>query len=191
MKQPTGFTLIETMIVLPIVIVVSFVIMQIIYQSNQAYNYSLAQAEASSTFVRTFDRMSRVIRSSNKVVAAANNDITLETYFSPRDDVPDRARYYLSNGQIKVDVISATGTAPNYVYTSTPTTYTISQALNSGSQPVFRYYNENGTLLSTPYDVNAIRKVEIQLVINPKPKVLKTNQSSSTQVQLRNMKTNL
>lgn len=192
MTTRRGFTLIELLIVLPMILVAGLVATQIVYQGWQTYNYSLAQAEASNTFVRSFDRISRVIRSSNKVVSAAANDLTVETYFSPRDNVPDRARYYLSGGQLRVDVIPASGTAPNYTYPAGGMkTYTITNALNSGSQPVFRYYDENGGLMNSPYDLTAVRKIEIQLVINPKPSVLKVNQSSSTQVQLRNMKTNL
>ncbi len=187
-----GVTLIELLIVLPIIVVAGFVITQIMFQSWQAYQYSLAQAQASDTFVRTLDRMSRVIRSSSKVISASNNDLTLETYYSPRDASPDRTRYYLSSSQVKADVIPASGTAPNYTYPAgNSKTYNISQALNTASQPVFRYYDENGTLLTSPYDVNAIRKVEITLTINPQPKFMKINQTSSTQVQLRNMKTNL
>lgn len=191
-KLRPGVTLIELLIVLPIIVVVGLVTTQIMFKSWQAYQYSLAQAQASDTFVRTLDRMSRVIRSSSKVISASNNDLTIETYYSPRDNAPDHTRYYLNSSQVKADVIPATGTSPNYTYPAGNTkTYSISQALNTASQPLFRYYDENGTLLTAPYDTNAIRKVEITLTINPQPNFLKIDQSSSTQVQLRNMKTNL
>lgn len=191
-RKPTGVSLLEILIVLPIIVIAGFVTVQIMFQAYQAYKYSLAEAEVSTTFVRTLDRIGRVVRSSNKVISATNNDLTVESYFSPRDNAPDKARYYYAAGVVKVDVTPATGTPPNYIYSSADTkTYTIVNALNAGSQPLFNYYDENGTALSSPYDLNSIRKIGINLVINPQPKVLKQNQSSSTQVQLRNLKTNL
>jgi len=187
-----GFTYIELLVVIPIVVFVSAIAFLIIFRGWQAYQYSLAQADASYQLVNSLDRVSRVVRSTNVIVAAANNDLTVESYFSPRDNVPDRARYYISAGSLKVDVTPATGTAPNYVYNSTDTrTVTIIPIVNSITQPLFQYYDENGNKLTSPYVTSAVQKVEIFLSVNPKPTVLKANQTSSTQVQLRNRKTNL
>lgn len=187
-----GFTFIELLIVMPIAVFLSIIAAMIIFRGWQAYQYSLAQSEASYQLVNSLDRVSRVVRSANSVVAANASDLTVDSYFSPRDAVPDRVRYYTSNGDLKIDIIPASGIAPNYTYNSTDKrTITIIPIKNGVTQPLFKYYDESGGLLSSPYDTTAIRKVEISLVINPKPAFLKTDQSSSTQVQLRNRKTNL
>ncbi|MEI7818844.1 MAG: hypothetical protein WCI47_01870 [bacterium] len=187
-----GFTFIELLIVMPIAVFLSIIAAMIIFRGWQAYQYSLAQSEASYQLVNSLDRVSRVVRSASSVVAASANDLTVDSYFSPRDAVPDRVRYYISSGVLKIDIIPASGTAPNYVYSSSDKrTITIISVKNGVTQPLFKYYDESGSLLSSPYDTSAIHKVEIGLVINPKPAFLKSDQSSSTQVQLRNRKTNL
>lgn len=187
-----GYTLIELLVVTPILVIASFIAFIIILRGWQAYQLSVAQADASYILTNSLDRVSRVLRSTNTIIAATDNDLTVESYFSPRDSVPDRARYYLQNGKLLVDVTPASGTAPNFTYNPADTrTITITSTTNIDGQPLFKYYDQNGASLSSPYTLTAITKIEITLSVNPKPSVLKTNQVTSTQVQLRNRKTNL
>lgn len=187
-----GYSLIELMVVAPIIVIASLIAFTIIFRGNQAYQYSVAQADASLVLTNSLDRISRVLRSTNVLIAASNNDLTVESYFSPRDSVPDHARYYISGDKLLVDVTPASGTAPNYTYqASDMRTITLAQVKNTASQPLFRYYDQNGTLLSTPPTLSAVTEIEITVSVNPKPIILKTDQTSSTRVQLRNRKTNL
>ncbi len=191
-QQKNGYSLVELLVVAPIIVLASIIAFTIIFRGNQAYQYSMAQADASQLLTNSLDRISRVLRSTNVIIAASNNDLTVESYFSPRDSVPDRARYYLSNGKLLVDVTPASGTAPNYTYlASDMKTITLANATNTASQPLFRYYDQNGAMLNSPPTLAAVTVVEITLAVNPKPSVLKNDQSSSTRVQLRNRKTNL
>lgn len=196
MKRPAikrrGMTLIEILITLPIIAITGVIAVTILIRGWQYFRFGLAQTDATYETTNSLERISRVLRSTNKVVAAGSNDLTIQAYFSPRDDIPDQARYYKLGNQVFVDVIAAVGTAPNYTYpVDNKVTYKITDTLNSASEPVFRYYNEAGTELTGSVDVSAIRVVGLTLISNPKPNDLKKNQRGDTQIQLRNMKTNL
>lgn len=191
MKKQSGYSLIELLVVVPIIVIASFIAFTVIFRGWQAYQYSLAQADATFVLTNSLDRMSRVIRSTNSIVSASSNELVVETYFSPRDNVPDRARYYISNQKLMVDVTPASGAAPNYTYNSNDTrAITIANITNSTQQPLFKYLDQNGIIQTAP-DIASITEVEITLSVNPRPAILKTDQSSTTRVQLRNRKTNL
>lgn len=191
-QSPKGMSLIELIITMPLIILGSLLLYTAVYRGWQAYLFASAQTKASYAAINTLDRVSRVVRSTNKIIAASANDLTIECYFSPRDSVPDRARYYLQGGFLKVDVIPASGIAPNYTYLPSDTkTYTITAIKNSGSDAVFQYFNENEVDIGTSPDILAVRQIGILLVTNPNPKVLPSDQRVSTKVQIRNLKTNL
>ncbi len=187
-----GFSLLELMIVLPIIAIAGTIALTLTMRAWQAYRLGVVQTDAQFENTTALERVSRVLRSTNQVIAASSNDLTIEAYFSPRNSVPDKARYYYANNELKVDVIPASGTAPNYTYLDTDKqTFTITNLLNTPAQPVFRYYDESGGLLTGSIDNNAVRVIEISLISNAKPELLTQNQVGSTRVQLRNMKTNL
>ncbi len=191
-RKPSGVTMVELLITMPLIILGSILLYTAVDRGWQAYLFASAQTKANYEAVGTLDRVSRVIRSTNKIIAATPNDLTIECYFSPRDLVPDHARYYMQDGLLMVDIIPASGTAPNYTYLPADTkTYTITSIKNTGSDSVFQYLDENEANLGGSPDISAIRQIGILLVTNPNPKILPTDQRASTKVQIRNLKTNL
>jgi type II secretory pathway pseudopilin PulG len=187
-----GITLIELLIVMPMLIIGSIILGLAVTRGWQAYLFASAQTKVSYESVNTLDRMSRVLRSTNKVVTAGPDEITVECYFSPRDSVPDLVRYFVENGMLMVETIPASGTAPNYTYDpQQKTTNPIAQLKNGSAEPLFSYFSADEQPLGATPDVAVIRTIAIQISLNPYPTILPRNQLNSTKVQLRNLKDNL
>lgn len=187
-----GFTLLELMIVAPILVLTATIAFTLLLRGWQAYNFALAQTDASFHAISSLDRISRVLKSTNKLVSITANDVTVEAYFSPRDNVPDHVRYYIQNSTLYVDTTPASGTAPNYTYLpANKKTYQITQLLNGVSNPLFRFYDESGNLLTSPPDINSVHELEVLIITNPAKRHLRVDQRSTTRIQFRNLKTNL
>ncbi len=190
-NKRSGYTLVELLVVLPLIVMGSILLIWITYQGWRAYLFAAAQSKANYETTRLLDRMSRVLRSTTKIYEVKNDEIVFESFYSPRDVVPDKSRYYIEGSRLKIDTIPASGTAPNYTYDElAKKTYDLGEIRNNGAS-LFRYYNENNQLLTDLNDIAAVRQVEITLISNPYPTVLPKDQEGSTKVQLRNLKTNL
>lgn len=146
-------------------------------------------ADASNGLQRT----ARVLRGVNTITDAQPNTLTGFVYFTPRDETLSKVRYFYDSNErkLRVGVIPATGTAPNYTYNNADEQLTtIAENINS-SQPIFSYLNAAGqpaTFTSTNY--KDIYGIDITLAADNIDQtaddiVLKTS------VSLRNRKINL
>lgn len=190
-RNRPGYTLVELLVVMPLIVMGSILLIWITNQGWRAYLFAAAQSKANYQTTHTLDRMSRVLRSTTKIYQAGDNEIIFESFFSPRDLVPDKTRYYIESSRLKIDTIPASGVAPNYTYDeAAKKTYDMGEIRND-TTPLFRYYNESNQQVSDLNDIAAIRQLEVLLITNPYPNVLPKNQEGSTKIQFRNLKTNL
>lgn len=193
-RQPAGMTLLELIIVLPMVAILTIIIMVLIINSLKSYRYSQAQAQGSYQIANYLERVGRVVRGAFDVESADSKSLVMHAYFSPRDSVPDRIRYFVdTSGNLRVGTVVATGTAPNYTYNvaSEQATTLLSNIKNDAGTPVFTYYDDNGNQLTGTITPSSVKEIGIRLDINPDPSVLKNNLTGQTRINLRNRKTNL
>lgn len=188
-----GITLIELIIVLPMALILGIILSTLIINASRSYRFAQLQSQTSTQISTYLERMGRVIRGSTEVLAVDANSLTVYAYFSPRDSVPDKVRYFVdSNNNLKVGVIKASGTAPNYTYNNADETIqTLLSGLKNSSTSVFTYYNDTNTQLTGTITPAAVKEVGIRIELNPDQKILKQNIFGQTRVNLRNRKTNL
>lgn len=189
-----GMTMLELIIVLPMITILTIILMTLIINSLKSYRYSQAQAQGSYQIANYLERVGRVTRGAIDIESADSKSLVMHAYFSPRDSVPDRVRYFVDNsGTLKVGTVVASGTAPNYTYNTgnEQVTVLLSNIKNDDTTPVFTYYDDNGNQLTGSITPASIKEIGIRLDINPDPSVLKSNLTGQTRINLRNRKTNL
>ncbi len=192
--QSKGMTMLEIIIVLPMVAILTIIVFVLITSSLKSYRYSQAQAQGSYQIANYLERVGRVLRGAFDVESADSKSLVIHAYFSPRDNIPDRIRYFVdSSGNLKVGTVVATGTAPNYTYNvaSERVTTLLSNIKNDTTTPVFTYYDDNGNQLTGTIAPTSIKEVGIRFDINPDSSILKKNMTGQTRINLRNRKTNL
>lgn len=191
-RTSAGMTILEIIIVIPLIGLLTLGMMAMIVNYNRSYKYSQLQGQTSYQIANYLERMGRVIRSTNDINSASSNSLVIYSYFSPRDTAPDKVRYFLNGTDLKVGVIQASGSAPNYTYNAgSEVVTTLVSNVKNGSSGLFTYYDENGNQLTGSYSLGAIKEVGIVLSLNPDPRFLAKNISGQTKIQLRNKKTNL
>jgi len=135
-------------------------------QEGRAAMQSITQALASSCVVASLAPILPNTVDSANTISATSDASHLWFYSSLTDDAiinPNLVEVALSGNSLVMNryaYSSTTGSAPNWVFASTPTTFTLlpnatSETVGGTVLPVFEYYgyNSNGTLSTTSFAV--------------------------------------
>ena len=191
MTNREGFTLIEIMVAMSIVLVIGTIIIQFVRTSYEATRYESEQAEAVKNSRSGLIDITKEVRGANSSEQGGYplEKITPEefVFFSDVDDdgKTERIRYYLSGITLMKDV-NAAGASNNY-NTATTTTMIVNY-INNDIEDIFRYYDSANN--ETPA-INEVRLIKVILKINVTPEIAPADVYVETDVTLRNLKTNL
>lgn len=188
-----GFTLVELIVVMAITSILGTIVFNYLNQSSRQDQQLQSKATVQTSLSLAIDRVNRVLRSTTSVISADNVSLKVLAYSNTGDAAPSQIYFYITNNQVRYDVIPASGTPPNYTYNpGDAKTFTLlGKVTNSTSTPLFQYYDQSNNPLTSPptlADVHAIGFL---------PKALDTSNAltapiaDETYVTLRNFKTNL
>jgi Tfp pilus assembly protein PilW len=178
----SGFTLVELLIATACGMIVSAATLAIVISSvHLTSNFSdrvdatqegrtamekITQALDSSCVVASLSPILPNTVDSANTISAISDASHLWFYSSLTDDAlinPNLVNLELTGGSLVMQsyaYMSTTGSAPNWVFSSTPTNFTLlpnvtNEAVNGAAVPVFQYYGYNGssTISTTPYAV--------------------------------------
>lgn len=191
-----GFTLVELLVTMVLIAVVSSVFM-VIFRAT-LFNSLSMQTDASQAvdLSAQSQRISMVLRGVTSVTNATATDLVVTSYFYPSDTYVSLLHYYITtdakgNKKLVADLTPYSANPPlGTPITSQKRTFTIIDNYYSGSSaPLFTYLDTGNTILSLPItDLQTIKSIKVTLAGKT---ANGSNQVLSTQVSLRNRKTNL
>jgi prepilin-type N-terminal cleavage/methylation domain-containing protein len=195
----TGFTILETVIVLAIISVIigTFMVFEKDFlKVNGTLQQSLLNQQQSEAAIKQMVEELRSARTSDSgaypILGAQDNSIT---FFSnvDQDSSEEEIRYFLQNTTLKKGIIKATGTPPIYEPAG-EVILTLVRGISTTTAPLFEYYDKNfmGTTspLTVPVNIPDIRMVKITLAIDENPNRLPEAIVLKSQVVIRNLKDN-
>jgi prepilin-type N-terminal cleavage/methylation domain-containing protein len=109
------------------------------------------------------------------------------------DDITEQVHYFLDGTDFKKGVSKPAGTPLAYPDGDDEESVITSYVMNSGSQPIFYYYNidypgdQVNNPMDTPVNVAEVRLVKIHLMVNIKPQTAPENINIESFVELRNL----
>lgn len=109
------------------------------------------------------------------------------------DALTERVRYQLVGTNLQRGIIKPTGSPLTYNVASEVVT-TVTAHVQNGATPIFTYYDGDYPAATTPLnpvDVTEVKYINFSLVIDSDPAVDPPPVTVASQVQLRNLKTNL
>jgi prepilin-type N-terminal cleavage/methylation domain-containing protein len=170
-----GFTLAETVVVIAIVAVVGLAVTSMIaffYKSNA---YVFQQTSALDSAHRGVEYSFLNIREASygddgsyPVAQAATSSITF--YADVDNDGPiERIRVYLAGGTLYRGVTNSAGSPPTYSGQTEAISTIATNVVNAPAVPIFRYFNKDGTELTTPINVSDIASVATELSVDLNP----------------------
>ncbi len=192
-RNQVGFTISEMVIVISLLSIVAILFANFFSDNYKSYIQLQQNTVRVNTLSSASQRIARVLRGLTTISTAEPTDITGYAYFTPRDTTLSRVRYYFdgSSNSIKVSVIPASGTAPNYVYNSASERVTTIAENIDGTVAIFTYLdtaNQPATFTTDTY--KDIKGIGLHLKGSTvagysSPFEIKTS------ISLRNRKTNL
>lgn len=196
-----GFTLIETMLALAIIIAISIAVGTFqtnIFRFNKYTKDVIESAQDSRTIISTIVKEMRSMSpSGNGSYPIASVSTSSVTFFSDidGDTKMEQVRYFLSGSSLKKGVIASTGNPPVYNINSEVITTLAYNIKNSTTTALFEYYDTNyaGTSspLTYPINITSIRLIRTNLLIDADPNRSPVPRMYTSTATLRNLKDNL
>jgi prepilin-type N-terminal cleavage/methylation domain-containing protein len=171
-----GMTLAEMLVVIAVTGVVAGLLLSTISSFYKGNAYVLESAVSVDNARRgvalTLENVREASYGDNggyPVVAAATSSLTFHSD-ADTDDGIERVRIFIQDGVLYRVVTDASGNPPTYSGGSSATSTIIGYVRNGTSTPLFRYYDESGTELSTTSpDISQIASVFTTLMIDINP----------------------
>ena len=196
-----GMTLVEVLITLAIFICVMAAVG--FFESN-VFNYQRSISGSLQTVQDSQIILKTIAREMRDMAPAANGAYPLVTagtstisFFSDanNDGSEDQITYQLIGTKISRAVIPPTGSPPSYSAANQSTTTLVTNVRNSTSTPIFEYYdtNYNGTSspMASPINLTGVRLVKVNLTLDVDPNRSPLPVTYTSQISLRNIKSNL
>ena len=195
-----GMTLVEVIIAMSIFSLVIATVVEIFLVSTRSKNIVFEQLEVQGQArkaVHDFIGEARAMRYSSAGAYPLQNASTTEIIFYTNinaDNIVERVRYFYVTNTLKRGTIEPSGNPLVYM-TSTEKITTIVNNVTNGVSPVFYYYDEDYTSVSStplaqPVDVTKARIIEMRLIIDKNPLLSPVPFAIQGQTAIRNLKTN-
>jgi len=192
----SGFTLIETIIMIVVFVIIIVALFSGIVRGLNAYRYSYEQAYAVDEARRGIEVMIKEIKNARpgddgSYPLKKVNDFEF-IFFADidSDNQVEQVRYYLEGTDFKKGVINPSGSPIGYLSQNEEITVLSKYVRNP--PPVFRYFNGNGDeLIESAVRLSDTKMMRVTLVINIDPNRPPVEFRLESDIQLRNLKTNL
>ena len=201
LRDRSGMTLIETLIVTALFTMLLVVILNFINAGIKLNGRALGSIANQRVARSALDKMNREIR---EAATGANNEYPLVTcgsleitFFSDYDldDVKERVRYFVQDQKLMRGIIEPTGSPLTYVADNEVVKTAFGDILNDSSYVLFKYYNSSyagtGSSLGSPVSCSVVRLVEIAFKVDTVIEMQPGAFYLTSKVQLRNLKSNL
>lgn len=199
--KKTGFTLIESIMAIAIFTVAMLVVSAFILTMFRTQGYIFNQSQAISEARKGVETMVKEIRESQ---VAENGAYTIETtndyeftFYGDidKDSVIERVRYFVDGEDFKKGVIKPTPVSqlsdlPAQYLSQDEQVSVLSRFVRS-APPIFRYYDDLGNELPAPVRRKDTTMMGLRLAVNVDPARPPDDFVLESEVQIRNLKTNL
>lgn len=190
-----AFTLIETITAVAVFTIAMGAVSALIGIAYKAQSYAWQQADAISQAQKGVETMVREIRKARGgddgsyiIESAENFQFVFYSNVDGDDDI-EKVRYFIEGSDFKKGVTNPAGWPPAY----NPLDEVVSALSSSvrNSPPIFRYFDGQGQELAAPARLKDTTLMRVYLVINANPNRAPQDFVLESDVQIRNLKTNL
>jgi hypothetical protein len=200
-QSQQGITILNILLSLGIGIILMLGWLTFVVRGYRGISFGEDQFEAARNAQKGIEILTQEIREAS---TAENGSYTLEVvddqeiiFYSDidEDSSVERVHYYLNGETLMKGVIEPTGDPLDY--TDPETLSIVAESVINGSNPIFTYYNEDYPLdtinnpLPTPSRLIDTKLINVFLKINIDPNRAPIDFDVESDVQIRNLKTNL
>jgi len=194
-KETHGITLIETIVTVAIIVIAMGAISGSVITLYRTHGYTLEQSQAIAEARRGVETMVKEIREARggddgAYIIEKAEDFQFIFYSDiDKDEATERVRYFIQGTDFKKGVIDPQGFPVCYP-PEKEEIFILSKYVRN-QPPIFRYFDGLGVELSPPARLKDTKLMRVYLVINVDPARPPQNYELTSDVQIRNLKTNL
>ncbi len=196
MKIEQGTTMIEAIVVSVVFGIIAISISAFVVNFYRTYGHTINQVQTVIQAEKAIATMIREIREATTAQDGAyilyNTTDREFAFFSDidRDDSVELVRYYVEDSKFKREITEPLDTfPPDYSNGQKTTSVEAISIINSPS--IFKYYNASGTeIFTTPIRRKDTEMMQVIMIINTNPNMIDDYELNSN-VQLRNLKSNI
>ena len=194
-----GVTIIEMMIIVSISTIVIMALLRFIVTGNPLSKVAYLQAKSSETARIQLKRIARAIREARESETGAYPLVEMQpqrlVFYADidGDNVTEKVKYELVGVALVRGVTEPTGDPPVYD-PDTENVTAVAKNIVNGTTDVFTYYSgdyPDDTTSLTPMDVTEVKYIQFRLLVDANDEADPPPIDVRSQVQLRNLKTNL
>lgn len=189
-----AFTLVETVIAVAATALIMVTLGSLIVYFYKTNAYTLEQSIAVGQARRGVEDAMKNLREASygddgsyPVASVATSSIRFYANLDSAANI-EQVTYTLKNATLYRVVVSSVGNPPSYTGGTVATTTVTTSVVNATSTPVFRYFDNTGTELSTPVDISNIASIQTTLVIDVNVNRAPVSFTLSGGATLRNLK---
>jgi type II secretory pathway pseudopilin PulG len=169
-------TLVELLVTITIVTVVTTAVTGLIQSFYKDNAYLVEQTAALASARKGINQAITDIRESSYgddgsylITTAGTSTLVLYSDID-QDSYVERVKYSLISGTLYRTTAQAAGSPPSYTGVSQSTTTVATDVRNTGTTPLFTYYDDTGTQLSTTSpNIASITSIQVQLYVDLNP----------------------
>lgn len=191
-KTKIGFSLVELIITAGVLALMSALLSIMIVKGFQSYRFSREVIYTQDQLAKAFRDFESVARGATEVEVSDQDEFIFFTYL-PQDvyPAPSRIRYFMDGTTLKRGQIPPSGAMPPYAYPpQDESVKEIVKNVTNGST-LFQYYNDSSDLIEPPVPPDAVKMVKITVTSDKDSYAKPDAITETTDVSLRNLKTNL
>lgn len=171
-----GYTLVETIVVIALFSLIMLTIFTLILSFYRQNDYAVQQSAAIqnariavTTLVKDLREATVSESGSYPLVQLSPNSIRFYSDID-RDEAVEQVHYYI-NSQFQLVKESVDPIGSPALYNSTPTTTYVANHIRNDFMniDIFRYFDATGTEITNLNDADAVRFIEVNLVVNVDP----------------------
>jgi len=194
-KPQKGFTFIEAVVMIFVLLLAFGAVVGFLTIGYQTQSYGREQTQAIEEVKRGIETMVKEIREARTgddgsylIEKAADYEFIFYSNID-NDSAVERVRYFLEGSNFKKGVIKPEGSPLRYPSTKEEIKIISSHVINQ--PPIFRYFDGNNQELPAPSRLKDTKLMKVYLVINVDPNNPPNDFVLESDVQIRNLKTNL
>lgn len=195
-RKTAGFSIAELVIGLAVIGILIVILYPFFNQTIRQFFTLEQEGLMFSQLSIQSQRVAKVLRGATDVTQAQSSEVTVYAYFAPNDTYVSLIHYYKNGAgtRLLADVTPMTANPPaGTLITAQKRTVTIIENFYSApSVNTFEYLDAAGTTLTTPIaDLHTIKGMRVNLAVPITLPSQTGNDTITSQVSLRNRKTNL
>lgn len=192
LKFKKGISLIELVVTAGLFVIISGLLVVMIVRSFSSYRYSQETIDAQEKTAMAMRDFEKSTRGATEILDAEPAQLTFYTYLL--EDVqpaPSRVRYYIDGNKLMKGVVHPSGAGPIFDYIEADEfSKPIAENVTNTSL-IFTYFNAASVQIANPVPSDAVRMIKFSVTVDKDTTQPPDAITTTTTVNLRNLKTNL